>query len=161
MLRTTELNSHARVPSSATRYVRTMTGFFMVLEDGDNIFQQLEGMMKAEEIPAATISGIGFGNFTFGYFDFEKKDYQPKVFEEVELAAMVGSLAWQHDNPSIHIHGVITRSDFTAHGGHMLEGVVSKGTVEITIIVHNEKFERIKDKAMGANVLCLRNCRIN
>jgi len=72
---------------------------------------------------------------------------------------MVGSLAWQHDTPSIHIHGVVTGSDFTAHGGHMLNGVVSTGSVKITVLVHNEKFERIKDEVLGANVLCLRNCR--
>jgi len=69
MMNTLKSNFQTQTQTT-TRYVRVSAGFFMVLEEGDNIFEQLEGIMKAEKIPAATISGIGFGNFTFGYFDF-------------------------------------------------------------------------------------------
>jgi len=143
------------------RYTKVPTGYLMVLRQGDNIFEELEAFAAKENVPSANSTGMGFVNITFGFFDFEKKDYDPiREFKDVELASMHGTIAWQNGEPSIHTHGVITGKDFIAHGGHILSGTVSTGSLEIMIIVHDKQLERVKEKALGANVLCVSNqCR--
>ena len=140
------------------RYTKVPHGYLMVLRQGDIILEEIEKMTVAENIPAATFTGLGFVNITFGFFDFKTKEYNPKEFKDMELAALTGSIAWQNGKPSIHAHGVVTGIDFTAHGGHILSGTVSTGSVEISVTVLDKKLERIKEEKLGANVLCLGNC---
>jgi len=127
----------------------------MVLQPGDTVLAQLKTLAKKENIPAANFTGMGFAEVTFGFFSAKTKKYKPKHFKAGELAAMHGSIAWQNDTVSIHTHGVITDKKFKAYGGHILTAVVGKGTLEIMIVVHDKKIERIKDEVLGANVLCL------
>lgn len=140
------------------RYTKVETGYLMVLRQGDNIIQELEKLAVIENIPSANFTGMGFVNMTFGFYDFEAKKFNPKEFKDVEMASMHGTIAWQEGKPSIHAHGTVTDSTFRAYGGHILLGIVSTGSAEIFIIVHDKKFERIKEKALGANVLCIGNC---
>ncbi|MEH6307658.1 hypothetical protein RYH73_18545 [Olivibacter sp. CPCC 100613] len=59
-------------------------------------------------------------------------------------------------NQVSHLHGVVASKDFIAQGGHILEGTVSKGFLEIMIIPHDSKLERVFEKDLGANVLHLK-----
>jgi uncharacterized protein len=140
------------------RYTKVPGGYLMVLRQNDNILEEIEKIAVTENIPAATFTGLGFVNITFGFFDFKTKAYDPKEFKDMELASLTGSIAWQNGKPSIHAHGVVTGKDFTAHGGHILSGTVSTGSVEIRVTVTDKKLERIKEEKLGANVLCLGNC---
>lgn len=140
------------------RYIKVPEGYLMVLEQGDDILKQLENFAVAENIPSANFTGMGFVNMEFGFFNFSTKQYEPRKFNDVELASMQGTLAWQKGKVSIHAHGVVTDRNFEAHGGHILNGVVGTGTLEVMILVHDKKFERIKDEKKGYNVLCLENC---
>jgi predicted DNA-binding protein with PD1-like motif len=138
------------------RYTKVPAGYLMVLRQGDNIFDELETLAKNENIPSANFTGMGFVNMTFGFFDFDKKEYNPKKeFKDVELASMHGSIAWQKGKVSVHAHGTVTGKDFMAYGGHILSGTVSTGSLEIIVTVHDKKFERIKEEKLGANVLCI------
>jgi predicted DNA-binding protein with PD1-like motif len=96
---------------------------------------------------------MGFVNIEFGYFNFSKRKYIPKKFDNIELAALLGSIAWQNGKPSLHAHGVGAGKDFKARAGHILSAAVSTGTLEIMITVHDKKLERVKDEKLGANVL--------
>ncbi|MFJ3487789.1 PPC domain-containing DNA-binding protein [Pseudomonas sp. NPDC090202] len=135
------------------RYTKTPTGFLMVLRQGDNAFQQLSRLMVSEKIPSASISGIGFGNVKFGFWNKDKKDFDAKTFSNVEMASITGSLAWKNDQPSIHMHGVAGDASFQAYGGHILDFEVTTGSMEITVIVHPKRLERGVDPCIGANVL--------
>lgn len=141
------------------RYIKVTSGYLMVLRQGDNMLEEIEKMAVAEKLPSATFTGMGFVNITFGFFDFETKEYNPKDFKNMELASLTGSIAWQNGKPSVHTHGVVTGSDFTAHGGHILKATVSTGSVEIMVTVHDKKLERIKEEKLGANVLCVGDCK--
>lgn len=133
------------------------TGILMVLREGDDVFAELEALMPAEQIPSASFVGFGFlRKVTFGFFDFEKRAYNPKTFKNVEMANMTGTLAWQDGRPSIHAHGVVCDRDFAAVGGHLLALEVGTGSVEITITLHPRRLERERDAALGANVLSLK-----
>jgi len=140
------------------QYVKVPEGYLMVLEQGDDILKKLEDFTMAEKIPSANFTGMGFVNMKFGFFNYDTKEYEPKQFNDVELAAMQGTIGWQKGKVSIHAHGVVTDRTFQAYGGHILDGKVGKGTLEIMIFVHDKKFERIKDEKRGYNILCLENC---
>ena len=140
---------------ASKRYIKVPVGYLMVLRQGDNIFTQLENLASNEKIPSATISGMGFVNAKFGYFNRQTKQYDPKEFNDVELASMNGSIAWQDQKVSLHLHGVVTDKNFTSHGGHMLAAVVGTGSVEILITVHPNHLKRVMEPSIGANVLRL------
>ena len=141
------------------RYTKVPHGYLMVLLQGDDILPQIETFAKAENIPSANFTGMGFVNMTFGFFDFNTKKFIPKEFKDVELASMNGTIAWQKGKVSIHAHGVVTDKNFNAFGGHILEGTVGTGSLEIMIIVHDKPFERKFEENLGANVLCLDKCK--
>jgi predicted DNA-binding protein with PD1-like motif len=142
------------VPTNvADKYIKTPTGFLMVLNQGDSLMPYLETLMIKENIPSATVTGIGFVNAVFGFYNRQTKEYDPKTFNDVELASMNGSAAWQNGKPSLHLHGVVTDRNFQAFGGHLLAAIVGTGSLEITITVHNKKLERKIDESIGANVL--------
>ena len=135
------------------KYTKVPAGYVIVLRQGDNLFDELKTFAQDEKIPSAHISGMGFVNITFGFFDFKEKKYNPKQFKDVELASMLGTIAWKDGDVSIHAHGVAGDKTFQTYGGHILEAQVSTGSLEILITVHPERFERKRDEALGADVL--------
>lgn len=143
---------------SKKRYIKVPEGYLMVLLQGDNILKELETFATAEKIPSANFTGIGFVSMTFGYYDFKKKKFNPKEFKDVELASMNGTIAWQKGKPSVHAHGVVTDENFNAFGGHILDGTVGTGSLEVMILVHDQTLERKHEDYIGANVLCIDKC---
>jgi predicted DNA-binding protein with PD1-like motif len=140
----------------APKYIATPTGFLMVLTEGDDLFTQLTALADAEQLPSASFVGFGFaGKVTFGFFDFSKRDYKPGEFLDREMTGMTGTLAWKDGKPSIHAHGVGGGPDFAAVGGHLLGLVVGRGSLEVTVTVHDVKLERTEETSIGANILRL------
>ncbi|AKT40972.1 PPC domain-containing DNA-binding protein [Chondromyces crocatus] len=137
----------------SSKYIRTPTGYLMVLRRGDDVLAHLERLAVLEQIPGASFSGFGFVNATFGFYDFARKTFDPRSFRDTELASMNGSIAWKDGVPVIHAHAVVTDRDFAAHGGHLLGLEVGTGSVEITILLHDQRLGRAVDPAIGANVM--------
>jgi len=129
----------------------------MVLKQGDSLIAELEKFTLRENIPSANFTGMGFVNVEFGFFNASKRMYKKKKFNDVELGALIGSIAWQNARPSVHVHGIGAGSDFRARAGHILSAIVSTGTLEIMITAHDQKLERVKDEELGANVLELKD----
>jgi len=148
-------NVNAQNMDSTKRYIKVPAGYLMVLRQGDDVFSQLENLANTEKIPSANISGMGFVNVKFGFFNQETKEYDPKEFSKVEMASMSGTIAWQKGKVSLHVHGVVTDKTFSAFGGHMLAATVSTGSVEILVTLHDKKLERVMEQPLGANVLNL------
>ena len=96
------------------RYVKVPAGYLMVLRQGDNVFKELEKFSKEENIPSANFTAMGFVNITFGFFNFQTKQYNPKDFKDVELVSMHGTIAWKNDTIAIHAHGVVADKTFRA-----------------------------------------------
>lgn len=138
------------------RWIKTPTGYLMVLRRGDNVIARLEALAEAEKIPSASLAGIGFfREVTFGFYDFGKKAFDPATFNDVEVAGLTGSIAWKEGKPSIHAHATVSGRDFKAIGGHILAAEVGTGSAEITVITHDRTLERAVDPDIGANVLQL------
>ncbi|SPC13908.1 PPC domain-containing DNA-binding protein [Cupriavidus taiwanensis] len=153
------LDARAQNPNyprdSVPRYIKTPTGYLLVLRMGDNVFEQIEAFAICERVPSASLSAIGFANVTFGFWDAAKKQFNPRTFRNVEMASIVGSLAWKEGKPSIHAHGVAGDSSFDTYGGHILSMEVGTGSLEVTVVTHPRRLERATDPRIGANVLGL------
>jgi hypothetical protein len=66
------------------------------LETEDDAMGRLETLMVDQDIPSAMLSGFGFvGQITFGFFDFEAREYKPNSYENPEVTNLKGSLAWK------------------------------------------------------------------
>jgi predicted DNA-binding protein with PD1-like motif len=141
--------------SASPKYVRTATGFLMVLRQGDNVLQELEQLATREKIPSASLTGLGFGHPTFGFWNAQTKEYAPKALRDTEMASLTGSIAWKDGKPALHMHGVATDKSFMAYGGHLLALEVGTGSMELTITTHPQRLERIVDERNGATVLGL------
>jgi predicted DNA-binding protein with PD1-like motif len=141
---------------SAPKAIPTPAGWLMVLTEGDDLFAELAALAHHRNIPSASLTGFGFaGSVTFGFFDFDKRDYTPSRYENREMTGINGTLAWKDGKPSVHAHGVGGGSDFAVVGGHLLALTVGRGSLEVTITVHDSRLERRVDEAIGANILRL------
>jgi predicted DNA-binding protein with PD1-like motif len=141
---------------TAPKTIRTPTGVLMVLTEGDDLFAELTALAEREALPAASFSGFGFaGSVTFGYFDFDRRTYRPASFIDHEMTGINGTLTWKDGKPSVHAHGVGGGADFTVVGGHLLALIVGRGSLEVTITVHDRRLERTEEPAIGANILRL------
>lgn len=139
----------------APRHVRTDTGYLMVLRQGDDVFARLISLTQELSIPSASLVGLGFGHATFGFWDAQRRAFNPRRFENVEIGSLVGSLAWKDGKPLPHLHAVACDSSFSAYGGHLLALEVGTGSMELTITVHSQRLQRQTDERTGANVLDL------
>ena len=138
------------------RYIKNATGYLMVLRQGDDVMKELEKLGRLEQLPFASVTGIGFAHrVTFGFYDFERKKFNPKTFNKVEMANLTGSIAWSDGQPSLHLHGTATDEKFDAYGGHILELSVGTGSMEIYLHVQAQKLQRKVEQPLNANVLQL------
>lgn len=138
------------------RYITTPAGFLIVLRQGDDVLARLEALMRDEDIPSASISGFGFvATARFGFFDFDRGDYDVREFRELEITGLTGTLAWKGGAPSIHAHACGGDRQFHMVGGHVFGLIVGRGSFEISVTLHSHRLERRLDAEIGANVLQL------
>ena len=141
------------------KYVKTASGYIMVLREGADVLASIENLVQEKQIPSGNFTGIGFAQeVTFGFYDFKEKKFHPRTFTKVEMGSLTGSIAWSGAKPSIHMHGVATDDKFDAYGGHILALKVGTGSMEVYITLNTEKLERKVEFPLGANVLQLPPC---
>ncbi len=125
--------------------------YVLVLEYGDEAVSSIEQFAMEQNLSAAQITGIGaFSDAVLGFFDWERKDYRKiPVQEQVEVVSLMGDVAQGPDgNPALHLHVVVSRSDGTAMGGHLLEAHV-RPTLEIVLTESPKHLHKRKDPESG------------
>lgn len=106
----------------------------LVFGTGDEVMATLKGWCREQRITGAHFTGIGaLSGLTLGWFDWESKSYREIPLEEqVEVLSLAGDVALQEDQPAVHAHIVVGRSDGSAHGGHLLRAQV-RPTLELIL----------------------------
>jgi hypothetical protein len=125
--------------------------YALVLAYGDEVAGSVERFAAERGLSAAQITGIGaFSDAVLGFFDWEKKDYRKiPVREQVEVVSLVGDVAQGPDGkPVLHLHAVVSRSDGTAMGGHLLRAHV-RPTLEIVLTESPKHLHKRKDPESG------------
>jgi len=74
--------------------------YALIFETGDEVAGGLASFAEQHQLSAAHFTAIGaFQDVTFGYFDWEKKDYtRIPVREQVEVLSLVGDIAMDPRN---------------------------------------------------------------
>ena len=130
--------------------------FALVFDKNDDVVPLLLQFAAENEVNSARLSGIGaFQNVRLGYFDRERRQYQPiEIHEQVELLSLIGNLARSEGNPKLHAHVIVGKRDGSAHGGHLLAGRVWP-TMEIMVIETPAYLQRTLDESTGLALLDL------
>ncbi|HEU5234214.1 MAG TPA: PPC domain-containing DNA-binding protein [Terriglobales bacterium] len=130
--------------------------FALAFDKNDDVLPLLLQFAEENNISSARLSGIGaFQRVRLGYFDRERREYQPiDINEQVELLSFVGNLARSDGKRKLHAHVVVGKRDGTAHGGHLLGGSVWP-TMEVMVIETPAYLQRTIDESTGLALLDL------
>ena len=130
--------------------------YAIVLDPGEEAMQRLMQFAKEQRLSAARFTGLGaFSDAVLGFFELEKKDYRRiAIAEQVEVASLVGDVALEGAEPKVHAHVVVSKSDGSAWGGHLLEGRV-RPTLEVLLIESPAHMQRKHDPATGLALISL------
>ena len=125
--------------------------FAVIFETGDELFEGLGEFVKRERIESASFTAIGaLASVKLAWFDWEAKEYRTSVEldEQVELVSVVGDVAENKGEPSVHAHVVIARSTGDALGGHLKRAVV-RPTCEVVLTKTEEQLRKRVDPESG------------
>ena len=97
--------------------------FAIVFDTGDEVATGLLAFAKEKGLVGSHFTAIGaLSDVTLGFFDWDKKDYRKlQINEQVEVLSLIGDVALNKGEPKVHAHVVVSKSDGTAHGGHLME----------------------------------------
>jgi uncharacterized protein len=130
--------------------------FALVFDKNDDVLPLLLQFAEENDISSARLSGIGaFQRVRLGYFDRDRREYQPiEINEQVELLSLIGNLARKDGKAKLHAHVIVGKRDGSAHGGHLLGGNVWP-TMEIMVIETPAHLQRTMDETTGLALLDL------
>lgn len=124
--------------------------FALVLETGDEAMAEILAFARAHHLRAAHFTAIGaFSRVVVAYFDWETKSYRNiPIEEQVEVLSLMGDIALEKGEPKVHAHAVIGKRDGSAHGGHLVNGVV-RPTLEVIVSDTPAHLRRTLDPLSG------------
>lgn len=131
--------------------------FVLIFATGDEVVVELTAFAKEKRLSASRFTAIGaFQEATLGYFNLDKKDYEKiPIREQVEVLSLVGDVALTEKNePKIHAHVVVGRSDGSTRGGHLLEARV-RPTLEVVLVESPRHLHRKHDPKSGLALIQL------
>lgn len=124
--------------------------FAVVLATGDEAVKTLTSFAADRQLGASQFTAIGaFSRATVAYFDWSTKQYRNVMIDEqVEVLSLIGDITIEKDEPKLHAHVVVGKSDASAHGGHLMEGIV-RPTLEIVVTEMPRHLHRRFDPESG------------
>ena len=124
--------------------------FAVVLQTGDEAMSALESFAREHRVRASQFTAIGaFQRAVVGYFEWSSRKYKPiAIDEQVEVLTMNGDITLEKESHKLHAHVVVGKSDGSAHGGHLIKGVV-RPTLEIMVTELPKHLYRRHDAESG------------
>ena len=130
--------------------------FAIVFGKGDEVVEGLTRFAREQRVTGAGLTAIGaVSDVTWGYFDWEKKDYRrTSLDEQVEVVTLAGNIALKDGRPKVHAHIVVARENGNAVGGHLLEAHV-RPTLEVVVTETPAYLQRREDPETGLALIDL------
>jgi predicted DNA-binding protein with PD1-like motif len=124
--------------------------FVIVLETGDEVMKVLTDFAVERHLQGSHFTAIGAcADAVVAFFDWQSKKYQRiDMSEQVEVVSLIGDIAIDKDQPKIHAHVVLAKSDASAHGGHLLSAHV-RPTLEVILTESPRHLRRRMDPESG------------
>lgn len=134
--------------------------YALVFDIGDEVMEGLHAFAVEHGLTAAQFTGIGaLSEVTLGYFDWEQKNYEEiPMAEQVEVLTLAGDVAVKNGKPQVHAHVAVAKRDGTAHGGHLLRGLV-RPTLEVILVESPEHLQKKLDEETGLALIDLGEAR--
>ena len=128
----------------------------VVFEPGEEVIVLLTHFAQEYNIRAARFTAIGaFSEAVLGYYDLERKEYiRIPVDQQVEVLSMIGDIAVEDKRPRMHAHVVVGKRDGSAHGGHLVSGLV-RPTLEVLLIESRNYLARRFDPTYGLAMIAV------
>lgn len=133
------------------------SGYIVRLDKGELLVENLEKLVRQNEINGAWLNGLGAAKWVeLGFYDLPNKKYKwSKIFKPLEILNLQGNIAWVNNQLIVHLHGSFSDIKMQVIGGHIKELEVG-GTCEITLnILGESKLARFYDKGTGLKLLNL------
>jgi predicted DNA-binding protein with PD1-like motif len=122
----------------------------VVLDKGEDAVASILTFARDSDVRSAQVSAIGaFSEIVLGFFDPGRKRFvEIPIREQVEVLTLTGNLAEQDGQPRLHAHVAVGKRDGSAHGGHLLRGIVFP-TLEAVVIEVAAELRRKSDPETG------------
>jgi uncharacterized protein len=130
--------------------------YALVFDKNDDVVETLRTFAKDHRVMSAHFTAIGaLRDVVLGFFDPATNQYRKiPVREQVEVLSLIGDVAYEGNEPKIHAHVVVGKSDGTAHGGHLMEAHVFP-TLELILVESPQYLRRRPDKETGLPLIDL------
>lgn len=132
--------------------------YTLKLERGERVVEKLTRFVRDNNLRGGWVLGLGgLAWAEIGFYDLDAQEYSwSKIEETLELANLTGNIAWDGDEPALHLHATVSDASLHARAGHLKEAEVG-GTVEIFIHMWDKEdgFARRRDEQTGLNLLNL------
>ncbi len=130
--------------------------YAVIFDQGDEPMKGLLDVARQEGLTASQLTAVGgFRRATLGYFDPQRKQYQPiSVDEQVEVLSLIGDISETEQGPQVHAHVVVGLSDGTTRGGHLLDAEVWP-TLEVIVTESPTHLRRRFDPDVGIALIDL------
>lgn len=128
------------------------------VDPGEEVAAVIKEVTRAENIPFATISGIGaVKRVTLAFYHSESYEYRTNFFPGAyEFASMNGNVMCVDGEPHMHLHVTIADRGHRIYGGHLLSAYVT-ATCEVVLSVIPAKLHRVASPETGLNVISFSN----
>lgn len=120
------------------------------LESGERVAETLLGLLRAEGIGYAVVSGLGaVSQVRLSYWNAESRQYEAHdLVEQLEVVSLTGNVTVRDDEPFLHLHVALGKRDLSVLGGHFNDAVAHP-TLEVWLQPENAPVPRVPDTASG------------
>lgn len=134
-------------------YKRFGSTYFLRIDKGEEILEQLQIMAEKEQIKLATVQALGAVNdFTVGVFNTAEKKYYSNHFEGTyEIVSLTGTITTKDGAFYAHLHMSAGDDKGLVVGGHLNRAMVS-ATCEMTVTAIAGTVERQFSEDVGLNL---------
>lgn len=119
------------------------------LNPGDDLRAAIEAAVRGANCRAAfVVSGIG--SLSSAGLRFAGADQPRRFVGDTEILSLAGSITFDGERSSSHIHMALSTASGEVFGGHVMPGCTVRTTAEVLLaLLPNWEFARVPDAATG------------